>query len=194
MTGADPPTIVTKVYSIRPKMRKILVILIQNSASPKNLTEKRFNTPMATRQAEIRIAGWRGSQYSTMTFMAVSSKQIKAHWVMIYCVGQLSASKECGHIELTFQPRAMAKLLSTNRSANEMNPPSNGSRVVISIRQLEAQKTTKAHMITPSRSPRGPAEVRGPPIDTKRAAPIDPEIAISWTCRIRRPLNRPQQV
>jgi hypothetical protein len=57
MTGADPPTIVTKVYSIRPKMRKILVILIQNSASPKNLTEKRFNIPMATRQAEIRIAG-----------------------------------------------------------------------------------------------------------------------------------------
>lgn len=52
-----PPTIVTKVYMMRPKMSKILVILIQNSASPKNLTENRFKAPIATRHAEMRIAG-----------------------------------------------------------------------------------------------------------------------------------------
>jgi hypothetical protein len=38
-------------------MRKILVILIQNSASPKKRTEKRFKAPIATRHAEMRIAG-----------------------------------------------------------------------------------------------------------------------------------------
>jgi hypothetical protein len=40
-----------------PKIRRILVIEIQNSASPKNLTENKFKAPMATRHTEMRIAG-----------------------------------------------------------------------------------------------------------------------------------------
>lgn len=80
---------------------------------------------------------------------------------------------------LTFHPNAMPKLLSTKRPAKVMRPPSSGSSVVISIKQLEAVHTTNDHKDTPMSRPRGPAPVRGDPIDTNRAAPIEPDIAIS---------------
>ena len=58
------------------------------------------------------------------------------------------------------------------RPANVMKPPSMGKRVLISIKQLLAQKMTDDQMRMPIRSPRGPAAVRGPPMETKRPAPV----------------------
>jgi hypothetical protein len=90
---------------------------------------------------------------------------------------------------LTFQPTAIPNELSTKRPAYVVKPPSSGSKVAISIRQFEAANTTIDHMITPMRSPAGPAETRGLPTEMNRVVPIDPAMAINWTCRILRPLS-----
>lgn len=70
---------VINVYNVRPMIKKILVILIQNSASPNHRTDQRLSRPKRTKQTEIKMAGFNGFQYSTMTLMAVSSKHTKAH-------------------------------------------------------------------------------------------------------------------
>lgn len=54
-----PPTIVMKVYITKPKISMILVILIQNSASPNHRTDHKLRRPIATRQAEMRMASCR---------------------------------------------------------------------------------------------------------------------------------------
>jgi hypothetical protein len=91
--------------------------------------------------------------------------------------------------KLTFHPRAIENELSTNLPASVTNPPSTGSNVDISITQLDAAKMTNDQSPIPIRIPNGPALVSGPPIETKRAAPIAPLIAMSWTCLMRRPLS-----
>jgi len=45
-------------------------------------------------------------------------------------------------------------------------------RVAISIKQFEPAKMDNDQMAIPMIKPRGPAFVKGPPIETKRAAPI----------------------
>jgi hypothetical protein len=79
LAGTHPPSMVINVYNVRPMIKKILVILIQNSASPNHRTDQRLSRPKRTKQTEIKMAGFNGFQYSTMTLMAVSSKQTKAH-------------------------------------------------------------------------------------------------------------------
>ena len=72
---------------------------------------------------------------------------------------------------LTFQPMALPTESSIKRPAKVIKPPSIGNSVVISTKQLLAQKTTKDQVMIPISSPSGPAAVRGDPIDTKRPAP-----------------------
>jgi hypothetical protein len=74
-----------KVYSVNPNINNSLVTEIQNSTSPNHRTEYRLTMARRTRPTPMRMAGCSESvQYSTMTFMAVSSKQMRASWVMMY--------------------------------------------------------------------------------------------------------------
>lgn len=54
-----PPTIVMNVYMVKPRIKKTLVILIQNSASPNHRTDQRFRAPRMTIPAEMAMAGER---------------------------------------------------------------------------------------------------------------------------------------
>ena len=74
-----PPTMVTNVYRVKPIMRRTLVMEIQNSISPNHLTEYSWIRARAISVAVMQMAGCRLSvQYSTITLMAVNSKQTKA--------------------------------------------------------------------------------------------------------------------
>jgi hypothetical protein len=84
---------VINVYSVNPNINNSFVTEIQNSTSPNHRTEYRLTMARRTRPTPMRMAGCSESvQYSTMTLMAVSSKQMRASWVMMYCGGSRGVS------------------------------------------------------------------------------------------------------